>query len=114
MNKLYGACRGCCPPLCSLKRQGVDSFLSRARHARALLALLLWMTAFSQGMAYNFEKDGVYYDIINGHEVAVSTNNKAVGKVVIPETVTHNEITYEVTELKAHAFYNNPELISVT
>jgi len=73
-----------------------------------LLALLLPATA---AYAYDFEVDGIYYNI-NGNEVTVTKKSIGnvtytdayVGKIRIPETVTYQGVTYAVTAIGASAF----------
>ena len=74
--------------------------------------------------AYNFEVDGIYYNITNSTDKTVSVTYKNndyyynpgaySGAIVIPETVTYNGVTYNVTSIEYHAFYNCPELTSIT
>ncbi len=79
-----------------------------------LLALLLPATA----SAYDFEVDGIYYNI-NGNEVIVtyadgnSNTPDYSGDVTIPETVTDNGTTYSVTAIGDYAFRNCRELTSI-
>ena len=83
-----------------------------------LLAFLLPATA----TAYDFEVDGIYYDIINGNEASVTfspsattpVGNDYYGYVIIPSTVTYNGTTYSVTAIGEYAFWNCYDLISVT
>ena len=61
---------------------------------------------------YDFIKDGICYNIINDHEVAVTYHGKGInnrgyyqGHINIPETVTLQEDTYTVTTIGDSAFY---------
>lgn len=69
--------------------------------------------------AYDFEVDGIYYNIINGNQAEVTSvdNNwetqDYTGDVIIPATVTHNGATYSVTVIGA-AFEYCESLTSVT
>ena len=76
-----------------------------------LLALLLPATA----AAYDFEVDGIYYNI-NGNNATVTSNTYKTysGDIVIPETVTYNGTTYLVTFINHAAFYECTGLTSVT
>lgn len=76
-----------------------------------LLAFLLPATA----NAYDFEVDGIYYNI-NGNNATVTcyNSNTYSGDVVIPETVSYNGTTYLVTEIGQNAFYLSSGLTSVT
>ena len=66
--------------------------------ALLLLALLLPAAAH----AYDFEVDGIYYNII-GNEATVMCGPES-GDVIIPETVTHKGIIYPVTSIRTLAF----------
>ena len=65
-----------------------------------------------------FEKDGICYAIISANTVAVTfrnTNyNSYSGEVTIPETVTNDGTTYDVTAIGTRAFYNCTGLTKVT
>ena len=77
-----------------------------------LLALMLPATA----AAYDFEVDGIYYNI-NGNEATVTTGNgyeSYSGDVTIPETVTFDGVTYSVTAIGGSAFFWCKSLTSVT
>ena len=84
-----------------------------------LLALLLPVTA----VAYDFEVDGIYYDI-NGNEATVTYQyydedddaytNDYSGDVIIPATVAYNGATYTVTSINSGAFAGSSDLTSVT
>ena len=64
--------------------------------------------------AYDFEVDGMYYNI-NGDEVAVTSgDNKYTGDVTIPETVSNQGTTYTVTAIGEQAFEYCPDLTGVT
>ena len=84
-----------------------------------LLALLLPVTA----VAYDFEVDGIDYDI-NGNEATVTYQyydedddaytNDYSGDVIIPATVAYNGATYTVTSINSGAFAGSSDLTSVT
>ena len=67
--------------------------------------------------AYDFEVDGIYYNI-NGTEATVtyrdSRYNSYSGDVVIQSTVLHNDVTYNVTSIGDNAFYSCRGLNSIT
>lgn len=67
---------------------------------------------------YDFEQNGIYYKIYYDNELGVTRidnqGNTYSGDVVIPETVVYNGETYTVVQINANAFYNCPNLTSVT
>ncbi len=82
-----------------------------------LLALLLPATA----AAYDFEVDGIYYEILSDNQVAVTHQGldddpipSYTGTVTIPETVTYEGTTYSVTSIGNYAFCDCSGLTSVT
>ena len=82
-----------------------------------LLALMLPATA----SAYDFEVDGIYYEILSDNQVAVTHQGldddpipSYTGNVTIPETVTYEGTTYSVTSIGDCAFYRCSDLTSVT
>ena len=83
------------------------------KSALLLLALLLPATA----TAYDFEVDGIYYDI-NGNEAIVTYeslfSHAYSGDVTIPETVTYDGTNYSVTAIGHDAFTYCSGLTSVT
>ncbi len=77
--------------------------------------LLLAIVMPTLAMAYDFEVDGIFYNI-NGNEATVTYNDlyDYSGSVTIPATVTYNGTTYPVTSIGKFAFYNCNSLTSVT
>jgi hypothetical protein len=73
--------------------------------------------------AYDFEVDGIYYNITSSTDMAVgvtyrgkyydSYSNEYSGAVNIPESVTYNGNTYSVTSIGDYAFYSCSSLTSV-
>lgn len=78
-----------------------------------LLFLVLLTAAFSV-QAYDFEVDGIYYNI-NGDKAIVtySDGSSYSGTIVIPETVTFDGTTYTVTAIEDYAFLGCPFLTNV-
>ncbi|MBR6630164.1 MAG: leucine-rich repeat domain-containing protein [Bacteroidaceae bacterium] len=68
--------------------------------------------------AYSFEVDGIYYNSYGSNSVEVTYKdgnyNSYSGDVVIPETVTYNDVEYKVTSIGYRAFKNCSGLTSVT
>ena len=69
----------------------------------------------------DFKSGGIYYKYLDGKDgssVAVCARlpyyNEYQGDVVIPETVTHNSKQYKVEAIYEYAFFDCPELTSVT
>ena len=82
-----------------------------------LLSILLPATA----TAYDFEVDGIYYNI-NGDEATVTYKSNSdgdyisdyCGNIDIPGSVTHSNKSYPVTAIGLFAFNNCADLISIT
>ena len=68
--------------------------------------------------AYNFQVDGIYYNVTSASDLTVgvtySYNDEYLGQVTIPETVTYNSTTYSVTSIGEYAFSDCTGLTSVT
>ena len=90
-------------------------------NTKTLMTLLLAMLAVNTAVGHDFEDGGIYYNIIHANEVEVTymgdsytSEDKAYsGTVTIPETVTHDGVTYTVTTIGVYAFYECTELTSV-
>ena len=82
-------------------------------------ALLLLCTTMAT--AHDFEVDGIYYKISSYTNNAVEVTYKGdskysanyTGSVVIPESITNNEITYSVIGIGYYAFRNCDSLTSI-
>ena len=90
-----------------------------------LLALLLPITAIAlppySYTNYEFEVDGIYYIIENGNAcVTFQSWTSGIhvtnyhGDVIIPATVTYQDMTYPVTIIDSYAFYYCEGLTSIT
>ena len=86
---------------------------------KILLSLLLLFAA-SSASAYDFVVNGIYYNI-NGNEATVTFKGYGnmqtgyySGDVTIPETVTHNGVTYAVTAIGRNAFASCIDPTTVT
>ena len=78
-----------------------------------LIALLICVTVKAH---YDFEVDGIYYNITSSMDntVEVTSNpDKYSGNVTIPNSVLYNGITYNVTAIGQKAFYGCSSLTSV-
>ena len=79
-----------------------------------LLTLLLLISFIAN--AYDFEVNGIYYNV-SGDEAIVIYDNSYVdcsGSLIIPETVTYDNVTYSVTAIGERAFINCYRITGVT
>ena len=81
-----------------------------------IIAMLL---SFQTSSAYSFKVDEVYYNILQDNaSVSVTYRNTSydsyIGDVVIPESVTHDGISYVVTEIGNYAFNKSTTVTSIT
>ena len=77
--------------------------------------LLLWFVLLGlfEVQAYQFEKNGIYYDIVNGKAVVVSGDVSYSGDVVIPDSVEYDDIYLEVDSISEYAFQKSESLSSI-
>lgn len=79
-----------------------------------LLLTLLPLVASSQPTAIS----GIYYNLYSSSDVktarVTSNPDKYSGDIVIPSTVTYNDVTYSVTSISRYAFQECSGLTSVT
>ena len=64
--------------------------------------------------AYVVEVDGIYYDISGTTATVTSGDNKYLGDIVIPESITFENSKYSVTSIREYAFALCTGLTSVT
>ena len=86
--------------------------MKHMRHWLMMVALLCGLTA----NAYDFEVDGIYYNIISSSDLTVEVilgSNKYSGAVSIPSTVTYNSKAYGVTGIGNYAFEDCDALTSI-
>ena len=82
-----------------------------------LVAILLF--PINKTFAYDFEVDGIYYNITDTEnnivEVTHSGNDaiKYSGDIVIPDNVSYNSIDYTIKEIGSYAFSGCEELNNV-
>ena len=91
---------------------------------RNLLMLAAVLSVSANALAYDFEVDGIYYNILSEYDKTVSVTYKEysngtyksyyLGDVVIPEQAQYNEELYRVTSIGYRAFYGCSNLTSVT
>ena len=76
--------------------------------------ILLSMTASAQGTV---KIDGIYYKLNSGDktaEVVYQRRHEYSGEVVIPSSVTYNDVDYSVTSIGYQAFSRSTDLTSVS
>ena len=88
----------------------------------AFLLTLFFSMVGNNAFAYDAEVDGIYYNF-KGNEAIVTCYSSTStyrynkdgynGDVVIPEKVTHNGKTYDVTSIESNAFYECSTLNSI-
>lgn len=84
---------------------------STLRKWLAPLAMLLCCTS---ALGYDFEVEGIKYHITNHTDKTVAvTKGKYSGHVVIPDSVTHNEVRYYVTGIESCAFEFSYQMTSI-
>ena len=69
------------------------------------------------GSAYDIEFDGIYYNInkkVNTAEITHNGDNSYSGVIAIPETITIEDIVYNVTSIGSEAFRYCHNLTSIT
>ena len=79
-----------------------------------LVMILLSMTASAQGTV---KIDGIYYKLNSGDktaEVVYQRRQEYSGEVVIPSSVTYNDVDYSVTGIGNQAFARSTDLTSVS
>lgn len=88
---------------------------------KALLLTALFLSNGLMASAYDFIADSICYNVIGDNEVEVTykgpqnySGRYYQGDVVVPATVEHDGIVYQVTQLGMYAFTNSNDLTSVT
>ena len=85
-----------------------------------LLMLTAMLSAGTNIYAYDFEVDGIYYNITSSTEKTVKVTHRDYkygsysGDIVIPKQVSYNNATYSVTSIGYYAFEGCSGLTSVT
>ena len=83
------------------------------KHLKHLFTALLLMVV-TVANAYDFEVDGIYYNIVSETTVSVAgKNSTVVGEVVIPDKVAYNGATYIIRSIAQNAFSRRTEMTSV-
>lgn len=90
--------------------------MKRFRLFLAIATLLMTTNA----MAYDFEENGLYFNILSEEEKTVEItkyddySSSYSGRINIPATITYDDIDYRVTAIGMSAFSNCTDLESVT
>lgn len=89
----------------------------RNKFFKPLLAIACLLSSTNVS-AYDFEVDGVYYDVVSLNEltceVVEGKQYKYKGDIVIPSTVNYNGRAFTVVEIAATAFRGCSELTGIT
>ena len=91
---------------------------------KSFLCFLILLMMPLASMAYDFEVDGIYYNLTGSSSVAVTYKDPPTGSsdytapysgtITIPSTVNHNDKSYTVTSIDRLAFSYCSGLTSVT
>ncbi len=81
---------------------------------RLILTVFAAIMTVTTMMAYDFQVNGIYYNITGSNTVEVANGESCSGNVVIPNTVTNSGKTYSVTSIGGNAFQYCSELTRVT
>ena len=88
--------------------------LFKEKKSKFLLLLGLLLFFCTKAVAYDFESDGIYYNIESDNSVSVTWgDNDYEGDVTIPETVIYNDFEYTVTSIGDRAFEYCSSLVSI-
>ena len=94
--------------------------MKQTRHWLTTIAVLLCSLTAS---AYDFEVDGIYYNITSSTDLTVEVTyresggyneNAYAGVVTIPETVTYDNNIYRVISIESNAFFGCSSLTSIS
>ena len=90
---------------------------------KKILTLFVAIFAITNLWAYDFQSGDLYYNVtsdcapytaeVTYQKLSSKGNYTGMTDVIIPESVTHNNITYSVTKIGEAAFYGCSSLISV-
>ena len=87
-------------------------FLEKKSKFMLLPSLLFFFSV--KVTAYDFESNGIYYNLESENTVSVARGDSDYeGHVTIPETVIHNDIEYTVSTIGDNAFYECVSLLSI-
>ena len=81
---------------------------------RTLLFILFFLPMLSLAVSASEKIDGIYYNLDADTKTAEVAFGGYLGDIVIPSTVTKDDVEYTVTSIASNAFYNSPQMTSVT
>ena len=84
---------------------------------KRIFTIFLSLFVASSVWAYDFEVDGIYYNIIAENEVEVTSSewdaSDYYGDIIIPTSIVYNGIMYNVTSIGYEAMYRCSEMTSI-
>ena len=81
---------------------------------RTLLFILFFLPMLSLAVSASEKIDGIYYNLDTDTKTAEVAFGGYLGDIVIPSTVTKDDVEYTVTSIASNAFYNSTQMTSVT
>ena len=82
--------------------------MKHSKSNRAIVAIAMMLIGWLPSLAYDFEANGIYFNIINDKEVEVTYKdllfNYSENLIKIPSSVCYNGVTYCVTGIGERAF----------
>ena len=90
--------------------------MKRSGLSRTIVAIAMMLIGWLPSLAYDFEVDGIFYNITSSSEpytVAVNSCRNRYGDLKIPESVVYNGISYLTTSIETTAFSGFKNLESV-
>lgn len=85
--------------------------MKHSRFYQTVVAIAMMLMGWLPSLAHDFEVDGICYNILSDNSVEVTYNGSSYNNdyedVIIPETVTHDGSTYNVTSIGERAFYDS-------
>ena len=75
---------------------------------------MFFLPMLSLAVSASEKIDGIYYNLDADTKTAEVAFGGYLGDIVIPSTVTKDDVEYTVTSIASNAFYNSPQMTSVT